>query len=307
MLATLTDEPFDRVGWLFEIKWDGYRAIAETGHNIRLVSRTGQDFSQRFHSITNALATVNRHAVLDGEIVAIDKQGKPNFQDLQNYANTKTELRYYVFDLLWLDGQDLQPLPLLERKKMLEKILPESNVIKYSEHIEQYGKQLFSVAQQQGLEGIMGKDARSPYKQNYRGPEWLKFKTHKRQEAIICGYTKPKGGRQFFGSLVLGVYHNGRLEYVGNSGSGFNHTSLKTVSALLKPLVLEKSPFNYKVTALAPITWVQPKLICKVEFSEWTHDGQMRHPIFQGLRSDKQPTDVTREIEIPVNQPIRQK
>ena len=299
MLATLAEQPFDRPNWLFEIKWDGFRAIAEIDREIKLYSRSGQDFSQKYPEIAQGLKAIKNTAVLDGEIVAVDEAGKPHFQLLQNYARNKKRLLYYVFDILYADGKDLQPLPLLERKTILRTILPQSDIIKFSEHVEGKGTELFALASEQNIEGIMAKNGGSPYRQGQRGPEWLKIKTHKRQEAVICGFTEPKGSRHYFGSLVLGVYDNGALQYVGNSGSGFNHASLQAIFTKLKPLITKTSPFDYKVTALAPITWTKPILVCEVEFTEWTEDGQMRHPIFQGLREDKKATNVVREHEAP--------
>jgi bifunctional non-homologous end joining protein LigD len=299
MLATLVDKPFDDPDWLFEIKWDGYRAISEVDEDVKLYSRRGLSLAEKYPEIVSDLEKLGHQAVLDGEVVVIDKSGKSNFQYLQNYGQEKQgRLLYYIFDLLYLNGFDLRAQPLSLRKEFLKKIMPKKSRLKYSDHIWEKGIAFFNTATAKGLEGIMAKNSLSKYKEGVRTEDWLKIKTHKRQEAVIAGFTEPKGGRKYFGSLVLGVYDDkGELKYVGHTGTGFNQKSLKYIYDKLKPLVTNKSPFAKPPKTNAPVTWVKPKLVVEVEFTEWTADGQMRHPSFKGLREDKSPKEVHREKE----------
>jgi bifunctional non-homologous end joining protein LigD len=292
MLATLTDEPFDDAGWIYEIKWDGYRAVSYLNKGeVEILSRNNLSFTQKFTEVTAALKLWNVNAVIDGEIVAMNNEGAANFQQLQNFA-TKGEsihLEYYVFDILWLDGKDLTGLTLLERKGILESILPEDDsVIKFSDHIEEKGKELFELATQRGLEGIMAKKSDSTYTTNFRSKLWLKIKNNKRLEAIICGFTEGRKSRKHFGALVLGKYDGDKLIYNGHTGTGFNEKSLKEVERKLAPLVTDKMPFAIKPKTNMPVTWVKPKLVCEIKFSEITDEGILRHPVFMGLRKDKE-------------------
>jgi bifunctional non-homologous end joining protein LigD len=297
MLATLTDAAFDHPDWLFEIKWDGYRAIAEVRKTIKLYSRNNLDFAKKYPPIVEALRDIPHEVILDGEIVAVDDQGRSQFQLLQNFGNKPVTLAFYIFDLLYIDGEDIRSLPLIERKKRLATIIPQSHsLLKYSDHVVEHGVAFFAEAEKQGIEGIMAKDMQSEYEPR-RSEAWLKIKTHKRQEVVICGFTEPRGSREHFGSLVLGVYENNELVYVGHSGSGFNRDSLAMLSKKLKPLVTKTSPFADPPKTNMPVTWVKPKLVSEVKFTEWTNDNQMRHPIFIGLREDKPPTAVHRERE----------
>lgn len=298
MLATLVAKPFDESGWLFEIKWDGFRAIAEVENGkVNLYSRNLLSFNKQFEAIVEELKKIEDTVILDGEIVVLDKDGKPSFQLLQNYQRTgEGNLIYYVFDLLYADGQNLIEEPLLERKNKLKKVLPKLNLVKISDHIVEKGIEFFKAAEKQGLEGIMAKDSASPYRQGKRTKEWLKIKTHARQEAIICGFTKPRGSRKHFGSVILGVYdETGNLKYVGHVGGGFDTQMLSDLYAKLEKLVVEKSPFKKPPKTNMPVTWVKPKLICEVSFAEWTSDSQMRQPIFMGLRADKKVGEVKKE------------
>ncbi len=297
MLATLVEKAFDKEGWTFEIKWDGYRAIAEVEKGkVKLYSRNLQSFETSFPEIFEALGGMPYDMVLDGEIVALDENGKPSFQLLQNYQKDKKgELVYYVFDILFLNGRNLQGESLKERRKQLEKIIPKKGKIALSEVIETQGKKFFRAAKAQGLEGIVAKKESSPYQQGVRGRDWLKIKTHMRQEAIICGYTKARGEREKFGSLVLGVYKGKILKYIGHTGTGFDQKSLEFLYGKLKPLIRKKSPFETPPKTNMPVTWVKPELICEVKFAEWTQDELMRQSVFLGLREDKVPEEV--EIE----------
>lgn len=300
MLSKVKKEPFDDPDWLFEVKYDGYRAIAEIEEGkANLYSRNQKSFNQKYAPIVAALKGLPHSAVLDGEVVVLNPSGRSKFQWLQNYQNTKKgTLCYYVFDLLYLNGYELYDLPLTERKKFLEQIVTELNnpSIIYSDHIVEKGKAFFKEAQGKQLEGIMGKRADSPYRKNTRSNDWLKIKTSMRQEAVIAGFTEPRGSRKQFGALVLGVYEKGKLEYIGHTGGGFNSNSLKMMMEKLKPLIRKTSPFPKKIKTNMPVTWVKPELVCEIDFTEWTGEGHMRHPIFQGLREDKKAKEVVREI-----------
>ncbi|MEO8413807.1 MAG: DNA ligase D [Ginsengibacter sp.] len=294
MLAKETSEPFDDKDWLFEIKWDGYRAISEINkNNILLYSRNGINFLSTYPIVAEQLLHIKENVVIDGEIVVINSKGKPDFQLLQHYSeNQDKPVQYYVFDLLKLNGHDTTGLSLVDRKELLQKIIPENEVIRYSDHIFEYGKSFFQVSGEKALEGVMAKKIHSRYYPGKRTNEWLKIKHHKTREAIVAGYTQPAGARKYFGALILGVKERNKLKYIGHTGGGFNQTSLKEMYEKLQPLVREKSPFDEKIKTNAPVTWVQPKLICEVKFAEITADGKLRHPIFLHLRNDKNINEV---------------
>ncbi|MGE5308761.1 MAG: DNA ligase D [Deltaproteobacteria bacterium] len=306
MLATLVDEPFDRQGWLFEIKWDGYRAIAQTGpQGTRLYSRNGQDFSRQFEPVFRSLSRFSASAVIDGEIVAVDQKGRADFQLLQNYIRTgRGILVYYVFDLLFLAGYDLRSLPLRRRKELLERFLsPLVTDIRFSSHIEDKGLELFRFVVENGVEGMLAKDGSSVYEEGRRTRTWQKVKAEKRQEAVIGGFTAPKGGRTRFGSLLLGLYdEKGGFVYIGHSGGGFSDRELDSLFRRLQPLERQRSPFR-NLESARDAAWVEPRLVCEVRFTEWTQEGLMRHPVFLGLRSDKAPSEVRREA--PQAAPVR--
>ena len=297
MLATLTDKPFSSKDWIFEIKWDGYRALAYcNGDDVTLVSRNKKPFTNKYNPVNEALQQMGLNAVLDGEIVAVDEKGLANFQLLQNWQNNGATLRYYVFDVLWVNGKNVTGLSLTERKSILKHLLPPDNsVVRYSDEVESTGEAFFDVAVQQGLEGIMAKRKDSPYRPDSRTDAWLKIKTVQRQEVIICGFTQPRKSRKFFGALLLGVYKDGELIYVGHTGSGFNTSSLKRLYEQLQPLTIKKCPFKNCPKGNMPVTWVAPQLVCEIKFTEWTKDNMARHPIFMGLRTDKKATEVTIE------------
>jgi bifunctional non-homologous end joining protein LigD len=298
MLATLHDAPFDDPNWVFEIKWDGFRAIADCANSkVELYSRNLISFNDRFGPIVKALQKAKLNAVLDGEVVVVDDKGKSHFQLLQNYQQTgEGNIIYYVFDILFWKGNDLRKLPLIERKKILKKILPRNARIKYSDHHPKEGKKFFKVAQTQNLEGILAKDIHSLYRTNQRSREWLKIKISMQQEAVIGGFTEPRGSRKNLGALVLGVYERGKLVYIGHTGGGFNEKNLGIIYDKLRKLKTNISPFSTKFKTNAPVTWVLPKLVCEIKFEEWTGDGHMRQPIFLGMRPDKDPKEVRKEI-----------
>lgn len=289
MLAKETDQPFSKEDWIYEIKWDGYRAIAEVDKKeVKLYSRNGNSFLANYPEVVEELSKMKLNAVLDGEIVVLNEEGNPDFHKLQDYGlNKNFPLQYYVFDLLELDGKKLYSTPLIERKKLLAEIIKENPVIRYSDHIEERGEDFFEVIKEKNLEGVMAKRMGSEYYPGKRSSDWLKIKHHKSEEVIIAGFTAPRGGRKYFGALVLATMVNGKLNYVGHTGSGFNADSLKEMDAKLQPLVRETSPFDEKVKTNMPVTWVEPIYVCEVKFSEWTSDGKLRHPIFLRLREDK--------------------
>jgi bifunctional non-homologous end joining protein LigD len=294
MLATIHGSPFDDPEWIFEIKWDGYRAIAETGKNIRLYSRNGLSFLSLYPKIADELKKIEVTATLDGEIIALNENQKPDFQKLQQYGEQRSlRLIYYVFDCLMVEGQSLLNLPLIERKKIAQQLLPESNVVRYSDHIEEKGVDFFSKAVAMDLEGIIAKRAQSIYLPGKRSTQWLKIKHHNTQEAIIAGFTKARGGRKYFGALILAIMEKGKLKYIGHTGTGFKDETLKSLYTKLQPLVRTQSPFENKIPVNSVVTWVEPQWVCNVKFTEVTQDGILRHPVFMGLRLDKSPEETT--------------
>ena len=294
MLAKETDTPFDDKNWIFEIKWDGYRAISEVKKDaIELYSRNGNSFNTTYPVVYNELKKIKHEVVLDGEIVIINEEGKSDFQKLQHYEdNTQYPICYYVFDILMLNGINTKELPLIERKELLEKVIPKSSVIKYSEHIIGSGIDFFKAAKSNDLEGIMAKKASSEYNTGTRTNDWLKIKHHKSEEVVIVGFTKPTGSRSYFGALVLAVKDENGFRYAGHTGSGFTDKMLKEVYDKLSPFIIETSPFKEKVKTNMPVTWVKPKFVCEIKFTEWTSDGKMRHPIFLQMREEKSINDI---------------
>jgi bifunctional non-homologous end joining protein LigD len=297
MLATSTSRPFDRAGWLFEIKWDGYRAITELeAGQVRLYSRNQLSLEDRFAPLLASLQQLGHDAVLDGEVVVLDAAGKPRFQLLQDYTKSRQgQLVYCVFDVLYLAGHDLRKLPLVRRKEVLKQILPTDPQLVFSDHVEEHGKEFFNLVSQQGLEGMMAKDGSSPYLNGERSAAWLKIKIEQRQEAVIAGFTQPGGGRKHFGSLLLGVHEGKELVYVGHVGTGFNEGRLRDIGQKLEPLVQAGCPFKKKPPANAPVRWVKPELVCEVSFREWTKDEVMRHPVFLRMLEDRPAKSVQRE------------
>jgi bifunctional non-homologous end joining protein LigD len=297
MKATLSDTPaFDSTDWIYEIKWDGYRAIAEISkEGNKLYSRNGLTFHKHYLKIFESLNDISIQVILDGEIVVMDENGIPSFQKLQNYKNKNASpIYYYVFDCLEIEGKSIKHLPVTERKEMLQKILPENSIIKYCDHIENEGKLFFEHIQKLNLEGMIAKRKSSKYLIGKRSTDWLKIKNIKSQEAIIVGFTKPQGSRSSFGSLLLAVYKRKQLIYIGNVGTGFTNEILKDLHARLKKLVRKTSPLDVPIPEPQNATWVAPELVCNIAFSEITEEGIVRHASYQGLRIDKK----TEEIQI---------
>jgi len=300
MMATLVDAPFSREGWIFETKWDGYRAIADVQKGkVELYSRNHLSFNKDYQPVVAALEKLKHNAVLDGEIVILNKDGSSDFQSLQNYKNNASgNLVYIVFDMLELEGQDLQALPLIQRKELLKDVVAQlgSKTVLYSDHVTDTSEKIYKKAKEKGWEGIIAKEAESLYAEGRRSTAWLKIKIIDEQETVICGYTEPKGSRKKIGSLVLGMYDdNNELRYVGNCGGGLNGELIDELYKLLQPRVQKTSPFKEKIRTATPVTWVKPDLVCQVKFSSWTTDKRLRQPIFLGLRKDKPAQDVHKE------------
>lgn len=312
MLATLVKEPFDSEDWLFEIKWDGYRALAFIDHgDVKLKSRSNNLLNEKFYEIVNNLKKLDNQIIFDGELVVVDSEGRSRFHLMQNYQKNKAgNLFYYIFDLLYKDGRDLREVPLIERKEILKEFLKglkKLPLIRYSGHIVNDGKAFFREAAKRQLEGIIGKKLASTY-QSRRSQEWLKIKTTLRQEVVIGGFTDPKGSRKKLGALLVGVYDDeNELNFVGHVGDGFDSSLLDEVYKQLKPLAQKKSPFKNPPKPNADVTWVKPKLVCEVSFAEWTEDNSLRQPIFQGLRSDKDPKSIRKEIAAPTSEITHEK
>jgi bifunctional non-homologous end joining protein LigD len=297
MLATLVKKPFDHPDWIFEVKWDGYRAVAEIREGVvSLYSRNRISLDEKFSPIADSLQKLGFDAVIDGEIVVVDDLGHPDFQMLQNYRKLKSgHLLYYVFDLLHFQGHDLTGLPLLRRKDILRKVLLSSPKIKFSDHVWKEGVLFFNAVKEKGLEGIIAKHSQSTYQMGRRSRQWLKVKTRLTQEGVIAGFTEPRGGRRYFGTLVLGAFEGDELIYIGHSGGGFTAKNLKELRERLDPLIQKKCPFKIEPKTYTPVTWLKPELVCEVAFAGWTEDGIMRQPVFLRLREDKTAREVVRE------------
>ncbi|MBV8051727.1 MAG: non-homologous end-joining DNA ligase [Acidobacteriaceae bacterium] len=310
MLAISTDKPFDNPEWLFEIKWDGYRAIAFiVDGKARLCSRNQNDLTAQFSELRDLPQFIKAGtAVLDGEVVVLDEQGRSSFSLMQQRTGFRSHgrrvagqsglpLAYYVFDVIYLDSYDLRRVSLEERKRVLAQIVSTTELIRYSEHFLEKGNALFEAAKQQGLEGILAKRRGSCYEER-RSREWLKIKVTQTIDCVIGGYTDPEGSRQYFGSLVLGLYNeNQQLIHVGQVGTGFDHNTLKQVWTELKKLDTKQNPFSGAVDA-RHVHWVKPELVTEVKFTEWTHETtegglKLRAPVYMGLREDKEPKECT--------------
>ena len=311
MLATLVDAAFDDPDWLFEIKWDGYRALCKVDERgkLSLTSRNGLDFLKQFGELEDLAGAFSSVPILvDGEIVSLDSKGRSSFQRLQGSFNRhrpsarsasaeKYPLTFVVFDCLYADGKSLLKTPLEERKAILEQLIADPGKVLYSKHVLDHGRALFEQAQQQQLEGIIGKKRDSTY-QERRSRDWVKIKAQLMQECVVGGYTEPRGSRKGFGSLLLGLYDKGKLEYAGHVGTGFDERNLADIFKKLRAIEVKQSPFQGAVESNTPAHWVKPRLVAQVRFTEWTRDGLMRHPAFLGLRVDKDPKTCVREVAL---------
>jgi len=318
MLATLVDEiPGDEQNWIYEIKWDGYRAIAYLNKGaVNIRSRNNKSFNEKFYPVYDALKNWSEstpsegiNAVVDGEIVVVNDEGMPDFGDLQLWrSEADGQLVFYLFDVLWVEGFNVMSLPLLERHQLLQAIIPAgNNAIKISEQFKTSGKDFFSLAEQLKLEGIFAKRSDSIYTPGNRSKDWLKIKTEKRQEFVIGGYTKNENTSKIFSALLVGLYENGEFHFVTPVGTGFNTSIQKDILQKLKPYETKICPFveepEYNKPSRfrpnppkAKVVWVKPKLVAEISFREVTKDGAIRHPSFKGLREDKKPGNVVREI-----------
>lgn len=315
MLATLVDAPFDDSDWVYEVKWDGYRALGFINKgSVDLLSRNNKSFNDKFYPIKKALEAWKISAVVDGEILVINDKGISNFGKLQNWrSEADGELVFYIFDLLWYEGKNLMNLPLRQRQQILKEVIPtDDDSIRLSKVFNASGIEFFNAAEKMGLEGVIAKKADSTYSANARSREWLKIKVSKRQEVVIGGYTKNEDTTKSFSSLLLGVYEDDKFQYVGKVGTGFSAEQQKQMLAEFKPLITDKSPFSTEPDYNKPsrfrpnppkakATWLKPELVCEVAFTEVTSDGVFRHPSFQGMRSDKKASEVIREIAEPTD------
>lgn len=312
MLATLSEKAPEKAGWIYEIKWDGYRALSFCHKNkVDLISRNNKSFNEKFYPIQKALERLKIDAVLDGEVVVLKNTGIPTFGGLQNWrSEADGELVYYVFDILWLNGHNLMKEPLYKRKELLKSILPAKGLIKESESLNAPVSELLAAAKKMGLEGIVAKRSESCYEPGNRSCDWLKLKVLNRHEVVIGGYTINEDSPKPFSSLLVGIYENGGLKYIGKIGTGFNTKMQNDMMAKFKSLVISKSPFTSVLDVNKPsrfrpnpprakVVWLSPKLVCEVSYIEMTdEDGVMRHPSFEGMREDKNAKDVHAEVAI---------
>jgi DNA ligase D-like protein (predicted ligase) len=305
MLATLTDERFSRPDWIFERKLDGVRCLASRSArgDVRLRSRNDQDMTGTYPEVAEALAVATRHElVVDGEVVAFEGrrtsfarlQGRLGLSDSAAARGTGIAVFYYVFDVLHLDGYDVRQLPLLTRKRMLRAAITFSDPLRFTAHRRGAGEEAFRQACERGDEGVIAKRAAAPYTAG-RSRDWLKFKCVRDQELVIGGWTEPKGSRTELGALLLGYYADGAFVYAGKVGTGFDDAMLRRLGKQLAPLAADRSPFDRGQVRERDVHWVRPELVVQIGFTEWTRDGMLRHPRFQGLRTDKPARQVVRE------------
>ncbi|MGB8193970.1 MAG: non-homologous end-joining DNA ligase [Chitinophagaceae bacterium] len=314
MLATLVNEPFDDPEWIYEVKWDGYRALAYLNKGkVELKSRNNNSFNQKFYPVHAALKEWPIKAVVDGEIVVVDEKGISAFSKLEEWKTvTDGQLEFYVFDILWLNGINLMDLPLIERRLILQRLVPENDIIRFSENFATSGTEFFTSAEKLGIEGILAKKADSVYQPAARSREWLKIKTSQRHEAVIAGYTKNEGSDKLFSALILGVYDEENvLHFIGQAGTGFNKHTQTELLKKLEPLRIKASPFREEPVINRPtrfrgkppkteVFWVKPELVCEVRYQELKPEGIMRHASFQGLRQDKPAAEIHEEQPLPV-------
>lgn len=308
MLATLVNNPVDDEHWLYEIKWDGYRAVAfQNKGKLELKSRNENSYNEKFYPIYNALKELKLNAVLDGEIIVVNNKGTADFSALQNWkSEADGDLMYYVFDILWFQGYDLKNLPLTARKQILEKVILDHPLIRISKHFNTSGTEFLAAAVKMELEGVIAKHKDSTYETNHRSGNWLKIKANKRQEVVIGGFTKNDDTSKPFSSLLVGVYDKDKFVYTGKIGTGFTVKQQKELLSKFEKLIVDKPAFSTEPDVNKPsrfrpnppkakATWLKPELICEVNFTEMTSDGVMRHPSFAGMRTDKEADEVILE------------
>lgn len=300
-LATLIEEPFTNPDWVFELKWDGMRVLAWVRDGrVELRSRRSRDVTAQLPELAALPGRLTiREAIVDGEAVVLDSEGRPDFSLMQQrMGNTRPSrtlmaqapVIYYAFDLVYADGWDLRGVSLIDRKRFLKRLLAAGDPIRYSNHVAAEGEELYRLARDRGLEGIIGKHVLSKYCAG-RSAGWVKLKTTREIDAVIGGFTAPRGSRAFFGAVLLGVHEKGKLRFIGGAGSGFNQATESAVSAQLRPLVTGKRPFSSTPDTREKATWVEPALVARVKFTEWTRDGRLRAPVFLGLRPDLDPAE----------------
>ncbi len=311
MKALLVRELPKGPGWRYELKLDGVRALGiKNGRRVSLVSRSGNELGAKYPEILQELRHLPvRQAVLDGEIVALDPQGRPSFQLLQSFQNEarKPPLRYFVFDLLNLNGKDLTRLPLEQRTELAQSLVSGNGRFCFSMSFEGNSSGTLKELRSRGLEGIVAKRKDSSYEPGRRSGAWVKFKWSNEQEFVIGGYTQPQGTRSYFGALLVGYYERQQLRFAGKVGTGFDQRWLATLYRKFQALIRPDCPFQnvpedlpgaakgLTRSAMRLCTWLEPQLVCQIRFAEWTRDGHLRQPAFLGLRDDKKPNEVVRE------------
>jgi bifunctional non-homologous end joining protein LigD len=289
MLATLVDRPFSKEGWVFEEKYDGVRMLAyKEGQKVSLISRNGIDRSHRYPTIAAEVEKLNAKALLlDGEIVVFDAHRVSRFQLLQQ---GKGKAQFAVFDCLYKDGKDLRREPLSARRKVLEQAVNSNAIVEIAKRMANDGLAAFEMATKRGLEGVIGKDWSAPYREG-RSTAWLKVKINQQEEFVIGGFTPPEGSRRHFGALLLGAFHERELRYVGKVGTGFNEQILGSLHKKMNTLARHSSPFSSEIGEKSA-TFISPKLVAQIAFTERTKDGKLRHPVYLGLRDDKSAGEV---------------
>lgn len=301
MLAGSRDRAFSDPSWVYELKWDGVRIQAQvSGRRLRLISRNGRDVTTHYPELRELPFLVRaKDAVLDGEIVALDAEGRSDFGILQSRMHVDrpspalieaTPIYCWFFDLIYADGYDLRQVPLVERKKYLQKILRPSAAVRYSDHVVEHGEEFFELAQSHGAEGILAKRADSQYLSD-RSADWLKIKIVHEIDVVVGGWTEPRGGRAHLGALLAGCYDKGALRFLGGVGSGFTEGNLQFLSNQLSPLQTSRCPFATAPATKEKAHWVKPQLVARVRYAGWTRDDQLRHPVFLGLRDDVDATE----------------
>lgn len=313
MLATLVDKPFSDPAWIYEIKWDGVRTLAWVkGGKLELRSRTGRIVTDQYPEMAVLPERVlARQAILDGEIVVLDDNGRSDFERLQSRMHVsrptpalrrQAPVVCYLFDIPYCDGYDLRQVPLLERKKFLHRLVDWRDPLRFSDHQEEHGRELFKLAQEQELEGLLGKHARSPYVSR-RSPYWMKFKVTKELDAVVGGWTEPRGAREYFGALLLGLYDGKKLRFIGGVGSGFTRKKQKEIWDQLKPLGGKDCPFETVPETKEKAYWCRPELVARVSYGSWTKEGRLRQPVFTGLNQEAGPEECQLSAEVPETRP----